>query len=94
MGLKLAEFSNGTAIIESDLGGPGRWGDAIEELQSPAAKQLAIREATKQGVSGAAVGISGGSYPVDSNGGAIEPTMDSNLIAGYRIEIQVAPTFR
>ncbi len=94
MGLKLAEYKNGVAIVESDMGGPGGWGDAIEELQSPAAKQLAIREASKSGVSGAAVGTAGGSYPVDSNGQAIEPWHDPNLIAGYRIDIQVSPTFR
>jgi hypothetical protein len=99
MALKLAEFSNGRAVIESDLGGSGNWSQAIEELQSPSAKQFAIQEATKRGIAGAAVGVSGGSYPVDFDGNPIEPSEtgqwpDASLIGGFRIDIPVASTFR
>ena len=95
MSLKLAEFSNGCAVIESNLGGPENWSAAIEELQSPEAKNLAIQEATKRGVSGAAAGLVGGSYPVDARGNIIDkPSQDASIINGYRIDIPVAPTFR
>jgi hypothetical protein len=99
MALKLAEFSNGCAVIESDLGRGGDFSLAIEELQSPAAKTLAIQEATKRGVSGAAIGVTGGSYPVDSLGLPLVPDVrgiwpDARNVAGYRIDIPVASTFR
>jgi hypothetical protein len=94
MALKLAEFKDGCAIIESNLDGSL----AIEELQSPEAKTLAIREATKRGIAGAAIGISGGTYPVDADGVPLEPTKEGKWpqveVGGFRIDIPVAATFR
>lgn len=94
MALRFIEFSNGAAVIESNSGRPGDWSAAIEELLQPSTKELAISEAVKNGMSSPACGIVGGAYPVDRTGNVVAPNMDPNTIAGYRIDVPVASTFR
>lgn len=94
MALKFIEFSNGSAVIESDSGGPRDWSPAIEELLQPSTKEFAITEAVKKGVSGPACGIVGGAYPVDKSGAVVAPNMDPATIVGYRIDVPIASTFR
>ena len=94
MALRLIEFENGRAVIESDSGGPDNWSAAIEELMEPATKEFARSEAAKRGTPSPACGIVAGAYPVDEDGEPVQPWMDPGLINGYRIDIPITSTFR
>lgn len=98
-------LDRGVITIESDLTGPP-FSNAFEELQSQAAKDLALSYATQRGVVPAFLNsMTVQPYPVNSDGLSMEqvrgpgneplpqnhPKMQP---ARYRVDVQVARPFR
>jgi hypothetical protein len=86
IGAKINGFT-GNITVESD---EDNFGKAIEELQSPDARKLAMSEAAKQGLGQSSVnGLATPAYPVDEKGNLIEKLTPGEKPYRYRCDIPV-----
>lgn len=64
--------------------------DSIEELTSSRARQMAVEEAAKLGVSGGGVSKTGGTYPVDAEGNSNNEVMTGQTpVHEYRLDFDI-----
>lgn len=89
MAIKLVEVKNdgtsGVVILESDN---SEYSKAIMELQGGGARELAIKEAAKNGIPDPRCnGLSFSAYPVDEKGNQLDDPRAT--IGGYRIDVPV-----
>ena len=96
MALKVIEIKNidgkDTVIVESDLNGQKgqEWSLAIVELQSAAAREMAVKFANRDGgVSNARCEMPSGPYPVDAEGTTVSKPKEQT-IHRYRVDIPIS----